>query len=135
MVGFSFIILVLARVEHELRVDPAGELCRFEWIFQIASQYILALIVEAALSEIDANKKIVVTNDATSNLITEIAKKHGASIVEVETGEINVVDKMEELNSPVGGEGSSSGGIVPPSKCRDGVLSLVQILHLMAKRK
>ncbi|MBR9692019.1 hypothetical protein GOV06_04475 [Candidatus Woesearchaeota archaeon] len=101
----------------------------------LSGQYILALIVEAVLSEHEGDNKYVVVNDATSNLITELAKKHGAETVEVEVGEINVVDKMDELEAPVGGEGSSSGGICPPSKCRDGILSLVQILHLMAKRK
>ena len=41
---------------------------------------------------------------------------------------------MDELNSPVGGEGSSSGGIIPPSRCRDGIQSLVFILKIMAKK-
>ncbi|MBD3355350.1 hypothetical protein GF361_05180 [Candidatus Woesearchaeota archaeon] len=101
----------------------------------LSGNYILALIVEEVLSEYKKTGPKVVTNDATSDLIKDIAEKHGAQTVEVEVGEINVVDKMDKLNSPVGGEGSSSGGIVPPSKCRDGILSLVQILHLMAKRK
>jgi len=101
----------------------------------LSGQYILALIVEEVLSGYKGENKTIVINDATSDLIKEVAKKHGAETVEVEVGEINVVDKMDELNSPVGGEGSSSGGIVPPSKCRDGVLSLVMILHLMSKRK
>ncbi|MEE9525164.1 MAG: hypothetical protein V3V78_00985 [Candidatus Woesearchaeota archaeon] len=101
----------------------------------LSGQYILALIVEAVLSEYEGMNRIVVTNDATSDLIKEVAKKHDARTVEVEVGEINVVEKMKELNAPVGGEGSSSGGIVPPSECRDGILSLIQILHLMAKRK
>lgn len=101
----------------------------------LSGQYILALIVEAVLSEYKGEDKVAVINAATSNLVKEVAEKHGAKTVEAEVGEINVVEKMEELNAPVGGEGSSAGGIVPPSKCRDGVLSLVLILNLMAKRK
>ncbi len=101
----------------------------------LSGNYILALIVEEILSEYQKPNPKIVTNDATSGLIKEVAKKYDAETIEVEVGEINVVDKMDELKSPVGGEGSSSGGIVPPSKCRDGILSLVQILHLMAKRK
>lgn len=100
----------------------------------LSGQYILGLLVESVLSDYEGKDKTVVVNDATSNLIQEIAGKYGADIVEVEVGEINVVDRMDELNSPVGGEGSSSGGIFPPSKCRDGVLMLVVILDLMAKR-
>jgi len=100
----------------------------------LSGQYILALIVEEILSEYKGKNKIVVTNDATSNLVSEVAAKHGAKVVEVEVGEINVVEKMEELNAPVGGEGSSSGGIIPPSRCRDGIISLMFILKLMAKK-
>jgi phosphomannomutase len=98
----------------------------------LSGQYILALLVEEIMSDYKGENKIIVTNDATSNLVTEIAEKYNAKVIEVETGEINVVKKMEELNSPVGGEGSSSGGIVPPSKCRDGIQSLAIILKLMA---
>ncbi|MBW2978284.1 hypothetical protein KY331_05555 [Candidatus Woesearchaeota archaeon] len=100
----------------------------------LSGQYILALLIEAVLADYKGKNKVVVINDATSSLIKEVAKKHGAKTVEVEVGEINVVDKMDELKAPVGGEGSSSGGIFPPSKCRDGVLSLAIILRLMAER-
>ncbi|MBW2981469.1 hypothetical protein KY343_01185 [Candidatus Woesearchaeota archaeon] len=101
----------------------------------LSGQYILALITDEILSESKEKDNIVVINDATSNLIIEIAEKYNAKVVEVETGEINVVRKMEELNAPVGGEGSSSGGIVPPSKCRDGIQSLAIILKSMAKKE
>ncbi len=101
----------------------------------LSGQYILALIVESVLSEYEGKNKVIVTNDATSNVVTEIAEKYNAKVVEVETGEINIVEKMDELNAPVGGEGSSSGGIVPPSKCRDGIQSIALILKMMAKRK
>jgi phosphomannomutase/phosphoglucomutase len=101
----------------------------------LSGQYILALLVEEVLSEHKGENEVVVVNDATSNLITEITNKHNAKVVEVEVGEINVVEKMNELNAPVGGEGSSSGGIFPPSKCRDGILALIMILALIAKRK
>lgn len=101
----------------------------------LSGQYILALLVEEVLSNYKGNNKIVVTNDATSNVVAEIAKKHGAKVEEVEVGEINVVEKMDEINAPVGGEGSSSGGIFPPSRCRDGIITLMIVLRLMAERK
>ena len=101
----------------------------------LSGQYFLALLVEEVLTDYNGKNKIVVINDATSNLVTEIAKKHNADVFEVEVGEINVVEKMDKINAIVGGEGSSSGGIFPPSKCRDGILSLVMILDLIAKRK
>ena len=62
----------------------------------LSGQYILALVVDEILSE---QKGEVVINDATSNLIKEIAEKHNAKVEEVETGEINVVEKMDEVNA------------------------------------
>jgi phosphomannomutase len=101
----------------------------------LSGQYILALLVEEVMSEYKGKDRHVVVNDATSNLVGDIAKRHNADVVEVEVGEINVVEKMYELKAPVGGEGSSSGGIFPPSRCRDGILTLLIILRLIAKRK
>ncbi len=102
----------------------------------ISGNYILALAVDEVLSSIKNSKnQIVVTNDVTSNLVKEIAEKYKAKIKETEVGEINVVDEMLKNNSVVGGEGSSSGGIFAPSRCRDGILTLLMILKMMAKRK
>ena len=101
----------------------------------LSGQYILALLVEEVMSEYKGKYRYVVTNDATSDVVREIAKRHNAKVVEVEVGEINVVEKMDELKAPVGGEGSSSGGIFPPSRCRDGILTLMMILRLIAKKR
>jgi len=101
----------------------------------LSGQYILALLVDEILSEYKGDNRYVVVNDATSNLVKKIAERHKSKISEVEVGEINVVEKMDELNAPVGGEGSSSGGIFPPSRCRDGIIALMMILRMMAKRK
>lgn len=96
----------------------------------IDGQYILALLVDEVLATHDnPSSQTVVVNDATSNVVHDIAKRYGAAIEEVEVGEINVVEGMEKKNSPVGGEGSSSGGIFPPSKCRDGLLTMAMILR------
>ncbi|MFH1324084.1 MAG: hypothetical protein ABIH64_02445 [Nanoarchaeota archaeon] len=89
---------------------------------------ILALIADDILSK---KKGTVVVNDATSNLIRGIAERHRCKVKEVEVGEINVVDEMLRLKSPVGGEGSNGGIIIPPSRCRDGILSLFYLLKIM----
>lgn len=97
----------------------------------VSGQLVLAMVVDYILSK---KKGTVVTNDATSGVVEKIAEKHGCKIKEVEVGEISVVSEMERLNSPVGGEGSSSGAIVAPTKCRDGFLNILFILSLMSKR-
>jgi len=102
----------------------------------VSGQYVLALLVDEALSSLKSpENETVVTNDATSGVVREIAGKYKAKIMETEVGEANVVNGMLLHNSPVGGEGSSSGGIFPPNRCRDGILALAMVLRLMAKRK
>jgi len=96
----------------------------------------LALLTDDILSEAKNPAAItIVTNDATSNIVKEITDKHGANLKEVEVGEINVVDGMLHNKSPVGGEGSCAGAIYSPSRCRDGILSLLFILKIIAKNK
>lgn len=108
-------------------VDENGEL--------LSGHYILALLVEEILSQHKGKNLSVVINDATSYLVKEVAENHNAKVYEVEVGEINVVEKMDEVNAAVGGEGSSAGGIFPPSKCRDGILTLVMTMKLIARTK
>jgi len=101
----------------------------------LSGQYVLALLVDEVLSNYKGFDRSVVVNDATSNLVRIAAEKYGFRVYEVEVGEVNVVRKMDSLKSPVGGEGSSSGGIFPPSRCRDGILTLLMILRRMARSK
>ena len=99
----------------------------------VSGNHLLALIADNILE--NAKNKTIVVNDATSSVVKEIAKKHNAKYIETSVGEINVVDKMYELKAPVGGEGSSSGIIIPPSRCRDGILTLVYLLKIIANNK
>ena len=102
----------------------------------LSGNYILALVVDEMLSEIDNPKnKVVVVNDATSNAVRDVVQKFGAKLKESESGEINVVEEMHKSKAIVGGEGSSGGAIIPPSKCRDGILTLLMILSIAAKKQ
>lgn len=102
----------------------------------VSGQYVLALAVDEVLSSIkNPEKQIIVTNDVTSNLVRETTEKYNTKVKETEVGEINVVDEMLKNNSIVGGEGSNGGVIIYPSRCRDGILTLIMILRMMAKRK
>ena len=102
----------------------------------LSGNNILALIVDEMLSSSqDPQYKTVVVNDATSNVVRDIARKYKAKIQEVETGETNVVQEMQKSKAAVGGEGSSGGVVIPPSKCRDGILTLLMILSIVAKKE
>ena len=81
------------------------------------------------------SNRVIVINDATSNVIKEVAEKHNAKVEEVEVGEINVVKRMYELKSPVSGEGSNGGVIIPPARCREGLMTVVAIIRLLARTK
>ncbi|HLD87063.1 MAG TPA: hypothetical protein VJB12_03280 [Candidatus Nanoarchaeia archaeon] len=83
----------------------------------------------------DPEKEVIVVNDATSNLIHDIARQFGAKVIEVEVGESNVVSMMRKHKSAIGGEGSSSGIILAPQTCRDGILGVLLILAIIAKSK
>ncbi len=96
----------------------------------VSGNQVLALVADDILKK--AKKKAIVVNNATSSVVREIAKKHSAEYIETGVGEINVVDKIYSLNAPIGGEGSSSGTIIPPSRCRDGILTLVYLLKIIA---
>lgn len=101
----------------------------------VSGNHILALLAKSILDESKSKKKIVVVNDATSYLVKEVIEKHNAKWIEVEVGEANVVDKMIELNSQIGGEGSNGGVIIPPSRCRDGIIGSLMLLKLLAEKK
>jgi len=97
----------------------------------LSGQYVFGLILEEVLP--NDSGEIVVANDATSWLAKEIAAKYGFSFKEVEPGEINIVKAMDKFKTNIGGEGSNGGCIVTPSRCRDGMQTLVFILNLIAK--
>ena len=42
---------------------------------------------------------------------------------------------MHKSRAVIGGEGSSGGVIIPPSRCRDGILTLLMILSIVAKKE
>jgi phosphomannomutase len=75
----------------------------------------------------DTRRAAVVASDATSCRVAQIARAFGAHLMEVETGEINVVSAMCDLEqrgyrAVVGVEGASGGTVFAGTTCRDGTL-------------
>lgn len=102
----------------------------------VSGNALLAIVVDEALANArNPKNQTVVVSDATSNIVRSIVQKFSAKIREVEAGEINVVEEMQKSKAIIGGEGSSGGVIIPPSKCRDGILTLLVILSIIAKRR
>lgn len=75
----------------------------------------------------------VVVNLSTSMLSDDIAARYGCKVHRTRVGEINVGKKMQELRSPIGGEGN--GGIICPEVhyTRDAMAGMALILALIAE--
>lgn len=99
----------------------------------ISGNYVLALGCDSFLS--GTKNQTVITNDCTSYLVRDVIEKHQAKIKEAEVGEMNIVLKMEKQKSVIGGEGSCGGVIMFPIKCRDGIMSVVLILKMLAETR
>jgi phosphomannomutase len=93
----------------------------------------LAIIAKQILSEKNNLNSSIVVNDATSYVVKEAVKPYGAKWIEVEVGETNVVNAMLKVKAPIGGEGSNGGIIIPPSRCRDGIITLIYLFKAMIK--
>jgi len=75
---------------------------------------------------------VVVTNLSTSQVVEDVARSFGCSVVRAPVGEINVARRMQEESAVVGGEGN--GGVILPSVhfTRDAPLGAALILqHLL----
>jgi phosphomannomutase len=75
----------------------------------------------------ERRRPAVVASDATSCRVKRVAEAFGAEYFEVETGEINVVTKMQDLErrgvcAVVGVEGPNGGTVFSGTTCRDGTL-------------
>ncbi len=116
----------------EIVINPESRFAK-EMGSAISGQYVLALACDAMLA--GTKGQIITTNDATSYLVRDAIKKHKATMREVEVGEMPVVEGMEKNKSIIGGEGSNGGVIIPPIKCRDGIMTIALIIKLMAQNK
>ncbi|MCC6727936.1 MAG: phosphoglucosamine mutase [Chthonomonadales bacterium] len=90
----------------------------------------VALAVRHALR---ASPGPVVVNVSTSRMVDDVAAELGCPVCRTRVGEINVVERMLELGSPVGGEGN--GGVIVPAlnPCRDSFVGMAMILEALAR--
>jgi len=106
-------------------VDAAGLACIPSPQTAAAINAAIALAVHRRSG--DTRPAAVVASDATSCRVHEIAAAFDAQVMEVETGEINVVTAMQDLErhglaAVVGVEGASGGTVFAGTTCRDGTL-------------
>lgn len=101
-------------------VDENGSYIGEEYSMCLAADYILR-----------SNPGPVVTNLSTTRMIEDVAAKYGCEVVRTAVGEVNVAEKMIEINSPAGGEGN--GGVIDPriNYGREALTGMALILQYM----
>ena len=100
----------------------------------LGEELTLSMCVYYFLKYFPENRKYpIVTNLSTSLLSEKISQEYDTPFVRTPVGEINVVKKMEEMGSLIGGEGN--GGIILKESHlgRDSLVGSMIILNLLAK--
>lgn len=96
----------------------------------IGEERTIVLAVMACFMQKNMNERnSIVVNHSTTRTVEDIAEMYGAVVHRSPVGEINVIGKMKEYGSVIGGEGS--GGVILP-ECHYGRDSLVGIALTLA---
>ena len=96
-------------------------------------EYTLVAVADYILSKRPGN---TVSNMSSTRALKDITIKHGGEYFSSAVGEVNVVNKMKEVNAVIGGEGN--GGIIVPDLHygRDALIGIALFLtHLANSRK
>ena len=95
-------------------------------------EYTLVAVADYVLSSRTGN---TVSNMSSTRALKDITIKHGGEYFSSAVGEVNVVNKMKEVNAVIGGEGN--GGIILPDLHygRDALIGIALFLTHLAKTK
>ena len=105
-------------------IDHKGHYIMGDRSFALAAYY--------RLRDNPDKRKRIVTQVATSDVVRDVAEVIDAEIVLTKVGEPNIVAKMKEVNAQIGGE--ENGGVIYDgwSWTREGLLTALTILDLLA---
>ncbi|HIA22828.1 MAG TPA: hypothetical protein EYN76_00070 [Candidatus Marinimicrobia bacterium] len=76
--------------------------------------------------------EVIVTNLSTTLALEKLAERYGSTVERSAVGEINVVQKMIESGSNLGGEGNGGVILKEAHLGRDSLVAATMILHRMA---
>ncbi len=93
-------------------------------------EYTLVAVADYVLSQKKGN---TVSNLSSTRALRDVTEKHGGTYYASAVGEVNVVEKMREVNAVIGGEGN--GGIIDPQLHygRDALIGVGLFLTHLAK--
>jgi len=92
-------------------------------------EYTLVAVSDYVLGKIPGN---TVSNLSSTRALREITENHGGTYFASAVGEVNVVEKMKEVNAVIGGEGN--GGVIYPELHygRDALMGIALFLSHLA---
>ncbi len=95
-------------------------------------EYTLVAVADYILQSVKGN---AVSNLSSTKALRDVTEKAGGVYTASAVGEVNVVEKMKEMNAVIGGEGN--GGVIYPELHygRDSLVGIALILTYLAKRK
>ncbi|MBC8256356.1 MAG: phosphoglucosamine mutase [Candidatus Marinimicrobia bacterium] len=98
----------------------------------LSEEYTLVICADGFLNTTNSSNPLV-TNLSSTLALDKVAEKYGCSVIRSAVGEINVVNKMKEVNAELGGEGN--GGVILPESHygRDSLVAAAMFLHRMAQ--
>ncbi len=104
-------------------VDENGEMFGEEYTLVAASDLMLS-----------KNPGNTVSNLSSSRALRDLTLKYGGKYYPSKVGEVNVVEKMKEVNAVIGGEGN--GGVILPDLHygRDALVGIAMVLSLLVER-
>ena len=98
----------------------------------LGEEYTIVIAADGYLNEMKQSENFVL-NLSSSLALEKLAESKGSSVIRSAVGEINVVNKMNEFNSNLGGEGN--GGVIL-REChlgRDSLVGVTMILNRMSQ--
>jgi len=122
--GADLGIVVDPDVDRLALVMENGEMFGEEYTLVAVADYVLQY-----------QKGNTVSNLSSSRALRDITEKHAGQYHASAVGEVNVVEKMKEVNAIIGGEGN--GGVIYPELHygRDALVGIALLLTYLAKNK
>ncbi len=95
-------------------------------------EYTLVAVADYILQNTRGN---TASNLSSTKALRDVTEKYGGEYYASAVGEVNVVEKMKEVNAVIGGEGN--GGVIYPGLHygRDSLVGIALFLSLLAKKK
>lgn len=127
-------LVIEKKADLGIAVDPdVDRLCFvMENGEMFGEEYTLVAVSDYILQHTPGN---TVSNLSSTRALKDVTLKHGGEYFAAAVGEVNVVNKMKEMNAVIGGEGN--GGVIYPATHygRDALVGIALFLTYLANKK